>query len=98
MKQPENMTPHEVYESYSVLSAILSEELLILADAEAKLAQKEASFIEQGKTAASAKVLTKASQEGVDALRLRGSVKGLENCIMALKKSQQYFIDEFKRG
>lgn len=96
MKKPGDMTPREVTEAYMYLSAVFAERSQMLASVLADLAVVEAKHVEDGTTAAAAKVLTNASPAGQSVLRLKGEVKGLEEMIKALKKAQQFYADEAK--
>lgn len=94
MKTPEVLTPRETFESYAFLAATLAEEQMALAELEGKLAQAEATYIEDGRTSAAATALTKGSETGIAARKLRASVTGLLECIRALKRAQGYFQEE----
>lgn len=96
MKNPELLTPRTVFESYAFLASTLSDEQMQLAELEGRLAKMEADYIGEGRTSAAAIALTRGSEMGVEARKLRAIVTGHTECIRALKKAQAYFSDEAK--
>lgn len=94
MKRAELMTPAEVFRSYCFLSATLAEEMNIASQMEADMAKMEREELEKGKTNAAAKTMVRGSQLGHDALMMNASVRGLTECIRALKKVQQHYETE----
>ena len=86
--------PREVMEAYMYLAALRAEKTLELAEAEVEAAKMEAEYISQDMSSAAAKTLTRASDVGLKALKLRAGVSGLEEMIKALKRAQQFHSDE----
>ena len=96
MMAPGELTPRETFESYAFLAATLAEEQMGLAEVEARLAKMEADYIGEGRTSAAAGTLMRGSDSGREAITRRASVKGLTECVRALKRAQSFFEQEVK--
>lgn len=96
LKHPYDLTPRDISECYLVLAALFAEQHQQLSEKDAALARYEGELIKEGKTSAAAKQEAKATDFGSASIILKGEVEGTKELINALKRAQQYLLEEMK--